>query len=198
MAVSAGVSAIGPALSGGGGNIVRDAINRSSAGGTTTSADVTRDQWQNFLEFYRPIEEEVLKSAMQTDFTTEGDEAGQTAAAGVRTSRGSLARSLSRSGVALSAEERSAVNRRTESTLARSVGRAENTTRRGLSDSRTNLLGAIVGIGRGVAQTASSGLQSVADQAAQRQAQHDANRAATQQTNIGMGSTALGLALAFI
>jgi len=164
----------------------------SSAGARdvdSKAAAVTRDQWQHFLDFYRPMEEKVLESAMQTDFTTEGDEAGRTAASSVNASKGSLARSLSRSGVSLTAEERTAVQRRQQNTLTRSVARAENTTRRGLKDSRANLLAGIVGVGRGVSTTAMSGMQSVADMAAQRQASNDALKQAQQSSNAQTGAT---------
>ena len=175
----------------------RNGINRNP-GGVVDSAGITRDQWENFLEFYKPIEDEVLKLAQQTDFTAEGDAAGRTAAAGVNASRGTLSRNLRRSGVSLSAEQRTGVNRRQDLSLARSVGRAENTTRRGLSDSRTNLLAQIVGIGRGVAQTASGGLQSVADMAAQRQVQFDQQKSAQRSTNTNALATAASLAIMFV
>jgi hypothetical protein len=163
-----------------------------------SAAGITRDQWQHFLDFYKPIEDEVLKSAMQTDFTTEGNKAGQTAAAGVNASRGSLARSLSRSGVALSAEERTAVSRRQQNTLTRSVAQAENTTRRGLKDSRANLLAGVVGIGRGVSNSASSGMQSVADMAAAREAQHKQQKSAASATNLSAAASAASLLISFV
>jgi len=34
-------------------------------------AAVTRDQWEHFKEFYRPIEQAALARAQQTDFTKE-------------------------------------------------------------------------------------------------------------------------------
>ena len=169
-----------------------------AAGGTPDeiSANITRSQWQHFLDTYRPVEDDVLRSAMQTDFTSEGDEAGQTAIAGVNASRGSLARSLSRSGSQLTGEERAAVGRRTDLSLAKSAARAENTTRRGLSDSRTDLLQGVVNIGRGVSSTSQAGLQSVADLAAQREAQYKQQRAAATSTNISAAASAAALLIA--
>ncbi len=126
-------------------------------------AAVTREQYQHFLDFYRPLEEKVLAEAMRTDFTAEGDRAGDTARAGVLASQGTLSRNLRRAGLSLSGEEAEAVRRRRALNLTRSDARAENTTRRGLADSRTHLLAEITGIGRGVAQTAVGGLQSATD-----------------------------------
>ena len=174
-----------------------DVIN-PSGNPDAVAAQVTRSQWQHFLDFYRPIEDEVLKKAMQTDFTAEGDTAGRTAAAGVESSKGSLARSLSRAGTSLTAEEQSAVSRRQASSLTKAVGQAENTTRRGLSESRGSLLAGIVGIGRGVANTATSGLQSVADMAAQREAEHQRQKASASASNMAAAGTAAALLISAI
>ncbi len=165
---------------------------------SNTSAAMTRSQWQRFQEFYRPIEDEVLRKAMQTDFTQEGNEAGQLAGGAARASRGSLARSLSRSGASLSAEEQSAISRRQSSALTKSIGRAENTTRRGLKESRASLLAGIVGIGRGVANTAQAGISSVADMAAQRELNFQQGRTAASNSNMAMAATAASLIIAAI
>jgi len=157
-------------------------------------AIITRDQWQNFLDFYRPIEDEVLKSAMQTDFTSEGDKAGATAASGVNASRGSLARTLSRAGTSLNAEEKSAVNRRHSVALTRSVAQAENTTRRGMSDSRTNLLAGMVGVGRGVSASATSGLNTAAGLETARNMSLTNKRNAAKSTN-AQGAATLAAAI---
>jgi hypothetical protein len=161
-------------------------------------AAITRDQWEHFKEFYRPIEQAALEKAQQTDFTTEGDEAGATARAGVTSSRGTLARSLSRVGATLTAEEKSAVERRHRSSLTKSVARAENTTRRGLSDSRTNLLASLVGIGRGVANTATRGLNTANDLAAAREMEINRQEAANQASRTQTGATILGGILALV
>jgi hypothetical protein len=163
-----------------------------------TAAAITRSQWQHFLDTYRPVEDEVLRQAMQTDFTAEGDEAGRTATTSIAASRGTLARNLSRAGTSLTGEERAAVGRRQNLSLAKASARAENTTRRGLSTSRENLLAGIVGIGRGVAQTASFGAQSVADMAAQRDQLYESQKSRTDATNISSATTLAGLLMAGI
>ncbi len=170
----------------------------SSSSPDAAAAAVTRDQWQHFLDFYRPLEDQILKEAMQTDFTREGDEAGATAAASVNASRGSLARNLSRAGTSLTAEEQRAVSRRQQGSLTKAIARAENTTRRGLKDSRGQLLAQIVGIGRGVANTASAGLSNVADLAAQREAAHQQQRSQAQASNMAAGASVAALAIAFM
>ncbi len=162
------------------------------------AAAVTRDQWQNFLNFYKPIETAVINKAMQTDFTAEGDTAGATAAAGSRAAEGTLSRNLSRSGSSLTAEERRAVARRQESSLTKAIGRAENITRRGLRDSRQALLRNIVNIGTGVSRTALAGIQGVADLAAQREAAYQQGQTAAHNANVNMGVTAAATLIAMM
>ena len=162
----------------------------------TDAASLTRAQWQYFLDFYRPMEQETIREAMRTDFSKEGDQAGLTAAAGVRAGEGILQRNLSRRGAQLTAEEQAALSRRTGSTLAKATARAENTTRRGLSDSRTNLLRGAVEIGRGVANTASFGLNAAADMAAQREMAYQQQKSAASSFNISTAASLAGLAFA--
>lgn len=168
----------------------------TAGGGVTDAAGITRDQWQHFLETYRPVESDVLASATKTDFSTEGDDAGAIARGASRAAQGTLARNLSRAGVSLSPEERSALARRQRIGMTQDVARAENTTRRTLSDSRTNLLADIVGLGRGVARTASGGLQNAADMAAQRQALYDQQKEQTRNANLSMAAQAAALLFA--
>ncbi len=165
-------------------------------GGVTDAASLTRAQWQYFLDFYRPLEDATLREAMRTDFSAEGDEAGATAAAGVRAGRGMLERNLRRTGASLTSEERAALDRRLGSTLSRATARAENTTRRELSDSRTNLLRRAVEIGRGVATTAAGGLNSVADMAAQREMLHRQQKGQHSANMISTGASLAALAFA--
>jgi hypothetical protein len=155
-------------------------------------AAMTRSQWQNFLEVYRPVEQELLKKATQTDFTKEGDEAGRDAAAGVQASQGMLARNLSRTGLTLSPEEAEAVRRRANLETGRSVGRSENTTRRTLSQSRTNLLAGLVGVGHQVATGAVGGINSASNNAASREMAMNASASQARQTNVAAGTALLG------
>ena len=157
------------------------------------SANITRENWQHFLDEYRPVEEQMLKSAMQTDFSSEGDKAGAEAGASVMASRGTLARNLSRAGTRLNAEEQSAMGRRTDLAKTKAVGRAENTTRRTLTDTRTELLSNLVNIGRGVSNSAASGMNSVAGMAAQREAQYQQSKTANHNQNMSMAASAAAM-----
>ncbi len=179
----------------------RDGLTRSTTtGGTPDSiaAGITRDQWQHFLDTYRPVEDDILRTALSTDFSAQGDEAGATAGRSVAAAAGAAERNISRSGAQLTGEERSAIGRRRSLSVSKAVGRAENTTRRGLADTRTNLIAQLVGIGRGVAQTAAAGSQSVADQAAQRESLFQSQRSRTSQGNLSTAASAAALLIAVI
>lgn len=188
--VASTVSAMGPRIT------QNPAANSSYANPDNVAGRITRAQWQHFLDTYRPVEEQALARAMQTDFSAEGDEAGATARTTAQAAKGMLERNLSRSGGQLTAEERAAVNRRQNLASTRAEGRAENTTRRGLADSRKDLLAQAVSIGRGVANTATAGTQSVADMAAARESQYQQQRAQTNSTNLSMAATAAALLFA--
>lgn len=155
-------------------------------------AAITRDQWQNFLEVYRPVETDLLSKAMQTDFTVEGDEAGIDAAAGARASRGTLARNLSRLGTRMTPEQAEAVRRRANLSETKITARAENTTRRTLYDTRGNLLAGLVGIGRQVATGAAGGFNAAADNAAATEMALNQSKAQAQNTNLAAASALLG------
>lgn len=161
-------------------------------------AAITRDQWQHFLDIYRPVEQDVLRTAMSTDFSAQGDLAGVNAAKSVTASAGTAARNISRSGATLTTEESSAIDRRRDLSLSKAVGRAENSTRRALSNTRANLLAQLVGIGRGVSTTAMSGLQSVADMAAQREVLNQQQRAQATSTNLSAAASAAAILIAVL
>jgi len=162
------------------------------------AAGITRDQWQHFLDTYRPVEDDILATALSTDFSAQGDEAGATAGQSVAAAAGQAERNISRSGATLTTEERAAINRRRGLSKSKAVGRAENTTRRGLADSRTNLIAQLVGIGRGVANTASAGTQSVADMANARELSYQNQRDRTNSSNVSSAATAAALLISVI
>ena len=159
---------------------------------------MTRDQWQWFLDTYKPVETDVLASAMSTDFSAQGDKAGQTAKQSIATAAGTAERNMGRAGATLTAEERSAVGRRRNLRSGRAVGSAENSTRRVLSDTRINLLSQLTGIGHNVANTAMAGMSSAAGMEAQRESSHLQQQSATRSGNLSMAASAAALMIAFV
>lgn len=156
-------------------------------------AEITRAQWQQFQQLYAPLQKDLIAKAMQTDFSVEGDQAGMDAAASAQAARGTLARNMSRLGTRMTAEQAEAVRRRSQLGLTKGVAQAENTTRRGLYDSRGNLLAGITALGQGHATGAMSGFNAAANNAASQEMALNAGAAAAHNTNVGMGMSALAL-----
>lgn len=171
---------------------------RAQSSGVKTAAGVTRAQWQHFLSVYKPLEDQVLQRAMQTDFTAEGNQAGTTAVAGLASAAGTYERNLRRSGARLTSEERAALDRRQSLSRTRGQAGAENLTRRTLSTQRTDMLADIVGIGRGVARTAAGGMNTVADLEAQRAIYNEQAKAAQHSQNLSMFATAAAYGIMFL
>jgi hypothetical protein len=67
-----------------------------------------------------------------------------------------------------------------------------------LKEQRTNLLADIVGIGRGVAQTATGGLNSVADAAAQRAVFNERGKTAATNQNLSMAASLAAYGIVFL
>ena len=172
------------------GDMVRDDQNlRGGDYQAGTAAGVTRAQWAHFLNTYRPLEREMLDRAMQTDFTAEGNQAGQQAVSGLASAAGTYERNLRRSGAQLTTEERAALNRRRNLSKARGQAGAENLTRRTMSEDRTNLLAQMVGIGRGVSTSARSGLNTVADIESQRAIFNEQGKTSAQNQNLATAAS---------
>jgi hypothetical protein len=176
----------------------RGSGRRGSSGPATTAADVTRQQWAHFVETYKPLEEEILGRAMQTDFSLEGDMAGQTARSSLSSAAGTFERNLRRSGATLTGEERAALNRRRETSRTRASAGAENVTRRTMSETRTNLLANMVGIGKGVAGSARGGLNAVADLEAQRAVFNEQGKTAARNQNLSTAASLAAMAIMFM
>ena len=94
--------------------------------------------------------------------------------------------------------QRSALGRRQSLSRTRGQAGAENLTRRTLSTQRTDMLADIVGIGRGVARTASGGMNTVADLEAQRAVYNEQAKAARHSQNLSMAASAAALAIMFV
>jgi hypothetical protein len=159
---------------------------------------VTRQQWAHFVETYKPLEEEILGRAMQTDFTAEGNQASQTARTSLSSAAGTFERNLRRSGATLTGEERAALDRRRETSRTRASAGAENVTRRTMSETRTNLLANMIGIGKGVAGSARGGLNAVADLEAQRAVFNEQGKTAARNQNLSTAASLAAMAIMFM
>lgn len=183
------------------GRLAGDAMARAkeAKANTLDIASLTREQWQYFQDFYKPIEDQALATAMQTNFDEERNEAGGLAANAYQAaSQGMLSRNLRRSGATLSAEEEAGLGRRQALGKTKAVAGAENIAGRTLYETRLNMLSELVGIGRGAANTAMAGMQGAADLKAQREMWGRQARADARSTNLGMAASAAAYAISFL
>lgn len=105
-------------------------------------ADLTRQQWQNYVSAYMPIENKIINYAMDT---TEPQQAAQTASADVQAAyaaqQGATQRKLQGLGVTLSPEEQAASQRQTGLSQALADVNAQNVARAQTTAMQQSILG---------------------------------------------------------
>ncbi|MGB0969422.1 MAG: hypothetical protein ACPGVG_00465 [Mycobacterium sp.] len=152
----------------------------AAANPSEASAEITRQQWQQFQERFRPMEDELIADI--SDMSSIGRDADR-ASTQVRDqfarARGTQQRNMRRAGISQDARQAGMSNRR--SALAEALGRtnAENQTRRTSFDDKVNRLGDMIGTGRGLRTNAAGSLS----QAAGMQTGRDAHNSAVSQQN---------------
>ena len=171
-------------------------INPSSAyrDPDRVAAAVSRQEFQHYLDTYKPIEIDTLKEAQRTDFKEEGDRASNTFSRQIALSDAAFNRNLSRTNTTLTAEEQTGLDRRRS--ISRTADRAgtENVTRRNLSTRNINTLGEMLAVGRGIQNSAAGGLGNAAQMQGQRDAansQMKSQRRAQQIQTLGMLAAAV-------
>ena len=131
-------------------------------------ADLTRARWEDFKRRYRPVEQEVINK-LGGDGNDEANRAGAIAARQHEVQARELGAQLAARGTSLTPAQRRAVNRQRGLARSLDVATAENTTRRGVRDRNLNGMGQMIGLGRGIATTASGGLDQAAGMQVQRE-----------------------------
>jgi hypothetical protein len=162
-----------------------------------TLASISRAQWHNFVTLYDPVEQQALRESSNERLKPEGDFASQVA--GTMFSRGQDQgqRNLQRVGVSLNMAERKSTNRRNNLAKATTVAGTENTFRREGRNRNTNARADLIGIGRGVARSATDGLDAAASASAARESNFQAQKDAQRQQQVAMATTAAMAIIAF-
>ena len=157
------------------------------------SAAMTRAQWDQYVRDFVPVENELLGKANSTGWIERAaDQAGDTVRASAGQAASSLADTLQRRGAVMTDAQRKSVARRQDIQTSLDASTAENTTRRDLRDTRTNLVADTLAVGRGIQKTASSATDTAAGLAGQRAAAGRANSASTKQ-NLSSGLVTAGV-----
>ena len=148
--------------------------------------DLVRAQREDFDKRFKPLEKKLMAELSKTP-EEEAQKAADNMTAQQAVTRASFQRDLSRSGTALTARQTQAIEGKRGLNEARSMSNAKNTTRRNVRETNMERTAEMIGIGRGIAQSANqnlntaTGLQAQRDQAnanmASQQAQQDAQMA---------------------
>lgn len=163
----------------------------------SANAQLTRSQYQYFLNRNKPYEDQALAGI--NDPATSRNlaaTAGANAGAMIDQTQGMEERNLSRFGVPITADKQRSLGRNFGMARALGVTAASNTAFGGAEDANTDLAGDALGIGRELTGQASRGLSSAASLQQARQQARDAGNSANRQGVISSVGTGAGLGAA--
>jgi hypothetical protein len=147
-------------------------------------------QYQDYVARYQPLEDELIAEYMKSP-EESAQQAGLIAGSQFKNVEGMSQRSAARRGAVLTPDQLAAQRRSVGLAEARTVGTAENLTRRHVNERNMNGLSQMMGLGHGLHSGSMSGLSQSSSMAASRNAQHASASQAHKQNTM---STALGMA----
>lgn len=156
---------------------------------------LTRAQWDDYLARYAPLEDQLIRF-VTSDSSKEVEQAGQYAALGSAAAQGALTRDTERRGLVVTPEQAAAAANQSKLQGALDMVGAKNTATRTIADRNFAIQGNLVGMGRGVATTASESLTGAAGLSASREAANNAAAAAGKAQNMQSVGTLAGLGIA--
>lgn len=161
------------------------------------SAAVTRAEWEQYQKDFVPVENELLAKANDSAWVeTAADNAGSAVREGSSLAAASMGDSFARRGITTTASQDASISRRRGLEDSLGVATAENTTRRSLSDMRTNLMADTLATGRSIATSGSGSLGTASGLASQRDAEGRAADAAARSGKMGAMATGAGAGFA--
>ncbi len=158
-------------------------------------AQVTAGQDEIARTQFEPIEDRLIDKVSSS---TEPDvkRAGNITRQQFINSRQTFARDLTRRGLSLTTAQQDSIARRRAITETKGIATTKNLTRRGLDDRNRNLLGSLAGLGKGIASSASSGLNTAANAQSSREATGRSLKQQAQASKVGGASMGVGLGAA--
>lgn len=153
-------------------------------------------QREDFNQRYRPLEEAAIAEFMKSP-EQAAQRAGGVAGKAFSGASGMSERAMGRRGASMTADQRRASADATGLARARSIGTAENTTRRNVRDRNIEGLGTMVSIGKGISGGVNRDMGSAADMQSQRIQANKAASAARKQNMVSTAVSVGGLAIAF-
>jgi hypothetical protein len=133
-------------------------------------AGVSREQYADYVARYQPMEEELIGELLDPTAIRHGVRAaGREAKQAFARSRGSFLRDAERAGIPLKGARKKDFTSRFRLAKTAGIVDAKNRAREGYDDLRTSVMQGLTQTGRGLAQTATSNLQSAAGLQTQRE-----------------------------
>jgi len=158
-------------------------------------AQLVKNQWQLFVDRYRPFEDETI-NFLNRDIEPEVQQAGQATGRQFDIGLQSMARDARRYGLDTNSDTARSIARQQGLSKALGVAGAQNNMRRNWEETKTQGLADLISIGKGISGQASSSLSSAADMAASRNLAYQNNKAAAGANQMSALSSLAGLAMA--
>lgn len=170
-------------------------LDPNSGDPSALNAQLIKAQRTDFNNRYRPLENEVIE---KTSASSQADATAAAASAGKAStiSREAFMRDLARTGVSLTGEQQGAITRKSDLSSGLAKINAYNSAYRASDANKTDAMGDLVGIGKGIVGSASQGLSQASSMQAQREAAGDAAKAQSRAQTTSLISTGLGIAAA--
>lgn len=161
-------------------------------------AAIIKARWEDWLKRFKPLEDDLFEKLF-APISKSADRAGEQVSQSYAASAQDRDAGLRRAGMATSDDAAQAMAKVSALNRARDIATAKNTTRRGLVESRMNMMGDLMGIGRGIAGSSQDSLASASSSQAAREAIGIRNRAAGKAGLWGAaGNAATGAAAGFM
>lgn len=166
--------------------------NQAAADPNAAANQLTRAQYQDWLDRYKPVEDQAV-SLVQQDTEPLVQRAGDAVGRAYDASAGATQRNLSRYGITADESTTAAIARRRGLMRALDVAKTNNNLRNTLEDARVAGLGQLIDIGRNVNNSATQNLSSAASLQTARENAGAQNAAAASGARKGLFGTVLGV-----
>lgn len=169
----------------------------AAANPSWAQGQLARSQWDDFLNRYKPLEDETF-ALINKDPSAEVNDAGQRAQEQSDSAQAALQRDTARRGLSVSAEQASAMARQDKRQDSLAVVGAKTSATRQIADRNLNATASMVSIGKGISGAASTDLSNASSLQSSRQTADAASKAAAKAQNTQLLGTAAGLGISYM
>ena len=151
-------------------------------------------QREDFKNRFQPLEKR-LRKEISKDPEQQAKEAGMNMKRQGKVTRGSFRRDLQRSGDTLTDRQKDTIKRKRGLAEARGMANVKNLTRRNTRETNLSRKAELIGIGKGISQSARTDLSAASGMQTNRDMANANAQAAQSQQNMQMAGMAIGLAM---